>query len=120
MKNLNNKNIVVFGRDNLKSVMVNMLKEQKIPLTMIFKHIAFLAQMKYFDHYSIDSLNPKLDKFSVDANIMRNLIAEFQSPQMQSIEKFSKEFVNSLWNNKINKPKPIKDFKNKNTRKERV
>ena len=101
--NVSKNSIVQFSPSLLKRKMENMINEQKYPLSIIFKHFAFLAQTKYFDAYQIDEVNPRSAKSSVliNVSIMRKLMDEFQSPK-QTKKKFISDFIDQLWVDKIN------------------
>lgn len=100
----NTKNLKVYNKKDLSLLMLKMAEENKIPLSTIFKHIAFLAQNKYYGERNIDEINPSLEKSTIifDQNIIRKLMSDFQAPGI-SKQKFVKEFIEVLWENKINK-----------------
>lgn len=103
----NKKELVIYNKFDLEKTMIEMIKNQKIPLSIVFKHIGFLAGNRYFDDIPITEINPKMDKSGVNfnVNVMRQIMLEFQSPNINQ-SKFIKEFVETLWVKKNNAPKP--------------
>lgn len=101
--------LVIFSKFDLQKVMDNMLKEQKEPMSLIFRHIAYLSSTKYFDNNQINVINPRSVKPSVDVNVnaMRQLMAHYQSPTTNKTQ-FIKEFVEGLWKEKVNNPNVYK------------
>ena len=100
-----NADLVNFSKFDLQKVMKQMIREQKDPMSLVFRHIAYLASTKYFDNHRIDVINPKSIKSNVDinVNIMRQLMAHYQLPATNK-DKFIKEFVDGLWIDKVNSP----------------
>lgn len=95
--------LVIFSKFDLQNTMDRMIKSQKDPMSLVFRHIAYLASTKYFDKNQIDVINPRSIKPSVDinVNVMRQLMAHYQLPATNKKE-FIKEFINELWVEKVN------------------
>lgn len=110
-------NLVTYTAYDLEKTMMKMVKEQKLPLSIVFKHIGYLAGNRYFDVYPITELNPKMDRAKVDfnVNVMRQLMLEFQSPNVNQA-KFIKEFVEALWVKKSNDPNYKAKLKTNNSK----
>jgi hypothetical protein len=104
-KKENKSDLVIFSKFDLQKTMSIMLKEQKEPMSSIFRHIAYLSSTKYFDNSQINIINPRSIKPSVDinVNVMRQLMAHYQSPTTNK-NQFIKDFVEGLWKEKINNP----------------
>lgn len=101
---INNKKSVVYNKKDLSVLFVEMAESNNIPLSTVFKHIAFLAKNKNYGNKSIDDITISAGRKMIvfDQNILRKLMNDYQAPGV-SKKKFAEDFVEALWRNKEKK-----------------